>query len=166
MTAARRTSLRMASCTPKRAGVADHAFLYDAVVHRLFALAIPLLACGNSVDAIDASSDGSIDATIDGMDVDGPSDSSSASDVKGKDAGDDGGPCGYPKMDCNMPCPQGTYCLRRVDKLMINHDLGCTKIPAGCNGFPTCDCMKHCFCTGAGETCMENGGVFASLICF
>ena len=120
------------------------------------------MGCGPATpEAMDAAADASVaedaisDSTVD------------PSDVRRADASDAGNPCMVPSTVCMMPCPAKTFCLRKVDKFMQAKDLGCTPIPSECpNGAPSCDCMKHCFCTAANETCTEFYNVpFASLVC-
>lgn len=119
---------------------------------------LALAACGGvSTPDIDGGRDAATDGAGggDGAGGDAASDGSA-----------DGGSCTPPMTMCpTQGCPQGTVCLEK-EQGPGTVDLGCTPIPASCpNGVATCDCMKSCFCTGAGSMCMAGSGVNA-LICF
>jgi len=114
------------------------------------------VACGGSTSDVDG---GGGDATVDGTTPDGGSDGSAA-DGSATDAGATDAPadvevdaseCVPPDTACATPCPQGTYCLKASGPQQ--HDLGCTPIPAACNGTATCDCMKECFCNAGIDKC-------------
>lgn len=122
-----------------------------------FVTALTIAACG-STDLIvggDAS-------TTDG----GGKDGSGNGDGGGTDGastdsggGTDGGPdfdaavCMPPGTMCATSCPSGTVCL--IANGPVQHDLGCTTIPPGCDG--TCACMAPCFCPQNGiNKCMPT----------
>lgn len=69
--------------------------------------------------------------------------------------------CKPPHQACTDPCPTGTVCLRTSGP--TPGELGCTVMPADCNGVATCDCMK-CFCPDTGsDKCSVWGD--GSLLC-
>lgn len=116
-------------------------------IHRLAWLAAIAIACGGTTTDID----GGADASSDGATSDGSKDASA--DVVAVDAAE----CVPPDTTCATPCPSGTYCLKASGPQ--EHDLGCTPIPAACNGTPSCDCMKDCFCSGSTiDTCSAGNG--------
>jgi hypothetical protein len=53
--------------------------------------------------------------------------------------------CTPPDDACLLTCPFGTICVKEKFGSNPPQDLGCTPIPAGCNGIPTCECMT-CVC--------------------
>ena len=103
-----------------------------------------IVACGGATTEIDGGSDattadtGGSDAKVDSASTD------ASNDVVSVDAAE----CTPPDTACTTPCPPGTYCLRASGP--IGHDLGCTTIPASCNGTPSCACMADCFCPAEG----------------
>jgi hypothetical protein len=111
-------------------------------------LVVVLAACGGTTSDIDGGADATADT---GGGSDGGGDA--GADVVSVDAAE----CVPPGGTCASPCPAGTYCLRASGPQ--EHDLGCTTIPAACNGTPSCDCMKDCFCTGSTiDQCTEGTG--------
>ena len=115
-------------------------------IHHLAWLAAIAIACGGTTTDIDggtdAATDGGKDASADVVQVDAAA-------------------CVPPDTTCATPCPSGTYCLKASGP--TEHDLGCTPIPAACNGTPGCDCMKSCFCNSSSiDTCSAGNGF---LIC-
>ncbi|HEY1954463.1 MAG TPA: hypothetical protein VGH28_02605 [Polyangiaceae bacterium] len=110
-----------------------------------------IVACGGTTTDIDGGADAAADATKSDSSTEAGADGS-ASDATADVVGVDAAACTPPDTTCATPCPSGTYCLKASGPQ--EHDLGCTPIPAACNGTATCDCMKDCFCAGnAIDTC-------------
>jgi hypothetical protein len=99
-----------------------------------------IAACGGTTAGVDGGSD----ASNDGSATDSPA------DVISVDAAE----CTPPNMKCATPCPSGTFCLRVSGP--VENDLGCTPIPAACNGTASCACMKDCFCNGTIDMCVDE----------
>jgi hypothetical protein len=116
--------------------------------------AVVIAACGGTTgvpndggnDGTTGDSGGNNDGGNDGQ----PNDSGGGADVIAVDAAE----CTPPDTNCTQPCPQGTYCL--VANGPTPHQLGCTTIPAACNGVASCACMADCFCPPTGvNKCMK-----------
>lgn len=103
------------------------------------------IACGGTTTDIDGGADAAADAP--GSDGGG---SDASADVVAFDAAE----CTPPGGPCATPCPSGTYCLKASGPQPF--DLGCTPVPAACNGTATCDCMKACFCNTGIDKCVAG----------
>jgi hypothetical protein len=114
------------------------------------AAAVVFAACGGTTTT-------DIDGGVDSGGKDGAASDAPTQDVVEVDAAE----CTPPGKPCANPCPAGTVCLRASGPQPT--DLGCTTIPAACNGTATCDCMKDCFCNQGVDKCVpEQDG---SLLC-
>jgi hypothetical protein len=112
--------------------------------------AIVVVACGGTTTDID----GGVDS---GGNKDVVTSDTSTKDVIAVDAAE----CTSPGKACETPCPTGTVCLRVSGPQP--YDLGCTNIPAACNGVASCACMTDCFCnTGVDKCVAQTDG---SLMC-
>jgi hypothetical protein len=121
---------------------------------RLAWFAVIAIACGGTTSDIDGGADATADSTTSDAALDASGKDGSATDASADVSEVDAAECVSPDTACTTPCAPGTYCLKASGPQ--EHDLGCTPIPAACNGTATCDCMKSCFCNAGIDQCVAG----------